>query len=350
MANLSLPVKRVSVGVDVHASTYSVHWQNDREEFGRTRMLAEPAKLISYLRNRFELPAVTVGYEAGFSGFELCRTLIEAGIKCVVIHAASIEVSRDRAKTDRRDAKKIAEQLHSGRTLKFVRVPSREEEANRLLHRSREQLVRQRKAIQAQIRMRFYQFGIRVTEPKQALTFTRIELALKKPLPENFRIGIDAQIVIWKVLDQQIRVIEKKQKELLKSDERAATYLSVPGVGLQTTCVLLTELGDMSQFSNSKKLYGFTGLTPQEYSSGPRVHRGCISRQGNARLRHVLVEAAWMAIRKDAELRRNFELLARRTGKKKAIVAIARKLIGRIRAMFQTQEFYRSQRTLKRAA
>lgn len=76
-------------------------------------------------------------------------------------------------------------------------------------------------------------------------------------------------------------------------------------------------------------------LTPSEHSSGESIRRGHITRQGNSRVRCVLCEAAWRAIRKDASLRAFLERLYPRTGKKKAIVAVARKLIGRIRAAFR---------------
>jgi len=96
----------------------------------------------------------------------------------------------------------------------------------------------------------------------------------------------------------------------------------------------------MSQFNNERQLFSYTGLTPCEYSSGENIRRGHISRQGNSRLRAILVESAWRAIEKDRVLAEFFERLYPRTGKKRAIVAVARKLIGRIRAAFHNQVNY----------
>lgn len=349
MASVSPILGRVSIGVDVHAITYALEWVSEGGLRGRTCMPAEPVNLIAFVDHRFKEADVTVAYEAGFSGFELYRQLKEGGINCIVVHAASIEVSRERVKNDRRDAKKIATQLHAGR-LKGIRVPSREEEAKRVLHRTREQLIRKRSATKAQIRMRFYQFGCRVTGPKEHLTFAKIEAALERRFPREFHIGIESLVSTWQALNKEIALLERREKEVLATDERMPVYLSVPGIGFQSACILCTELGDMSQFPNERALFCFTGLTPQEHSSGERECKGHISRQGSGRLRHVLVEAAWVAVRKNPELNRCFQRLATRTGKKKAIVAIARKLIGRIRAMFRKKEFYRSQRALKLAA
>ena len=100
------------------------------------------------------------------------------------------------------------------------------------------------------------------------------------------------------------------------------------------------ELGDLSQFKNERQLFSYTGLTPSEHSSGDNIRRGHITRQGNSRVRMVLCEVAWRAIKKDKDLKEFFDRLYPRTGKKKAIVAVARKLIGRIRAAFRQQTLY----------
>jgi transposase len=98
----------------------------------------------------------------------------------------------------------------------------------------------------------------------------------------------------------------------------------------------------MSQFKNERQLFSFTGLTPSEHSSGETIRRGHISRQGNSRVRGILIEIAWRAIDKDQALAEFFNRLFPRTGKTKAIVAVARKLIGRIRAAFQKGEDYQT--------
>ncbi len=87
-------------------------------------------------------------------------------------------------------------------------------------------------------------------------------------------------------------------------------------------------------------MFSYTGLTPSEFSSGDTVRKGHITRQGNKRVRYILNQAAWRAIKKDRDLKEFFDRLAPRTGKKRAIVAVARKLIGRLRAAFKTGQPY----------
>ena len=103
---------------------------------------------------------------------------------------------------------------------------------------------------------------------------------------------------------------------------------------------LATELGDLSRFANERALFSYTGLTPSEYSSGATVRRGRISRQGSSRVRHVLVEIAWRTVPRDPVLQEIFERIAATRGKQRAIVAIARRLVGRIRACFRQGTMY----------
>ena len=233
-------------------------------------------------------------------------------------------------KTDKRDSLKMADQLSSGR-LGGIRIPTVEEEDRRLLTRTREQLMRARRRVQTQVRMRLHQFGLFPASIERVIRLKDVEELLPR-LKGELKFSIECLSAQWQFLAAQIKSIDRRLAERAKSCPFEATYRSVPGIGPLIARVLADELGDMRQFPNVRALYSFTGLTPGEYSSGDKVYRGHISRQGSSKLRHMLVEAAWKAIHKDAGLRESFELLAKRSGKKRAIVAVARKLIGKIRA------------------
>ena len=103
---------------------------------------------------------------------------------------------------------------------------------------------------------------------------------------------------------------------------------------------MATELGDMTRFANERALFSYTGLTPSEHASGASVRRGHISRQGSSRIRQLLVETAWRALPRDPVLQERFDRIAATRGKKRAIVAIARRLTGRIRACFRQGTTY----------
>jgi transposase len=213
-----------------------------------------------------------------------------------------------------------------------MRVPTEEEEQRRLLTRTRDQLMNKKRRVMVQIRMRLHYFGL---FPES------IERRIKLQDVEDILTGLEGELQRtigmlrdeWIELAKRIKEIDRLLVEQAKEDPLDAVCRSVPGVGPLISRILSAELGDMSQFRNERALFSFTGLTPSEYSSGGHICRGhiCrghISRQGSTRLRHMLVEAAWKAVRKDPVIKEYYIKLSERIGKRKAIVAVARKLVG----------------------
>ena len=210
-----------------------------------------------------------------------------------------------------------------------------------MLTRTRQQLVADRTAVQNKLRMKCHQMGLIASDDTRKMSHALIkELLTQSPSPE-FTISMEAYWAIWKSLDEQLSKLESLLKQQAERDPNERIYRSAPGIGKISARVLSNELGNMSQFRNERQLFSYTGLTPSEYSSGDSIRRGHITQQGNSRVRAILVEIAWRAIKQDKALAAFFERLYPRTGKKRAIVAVARKLIGRIRAAFQQGDIYR---------
>ena len=337
---VSFAGKRVYIGLDVHRSFFVASCLCEGEVVKRCRIPSQSKAVISLIEKNFPESEVKTCYETGYSGFWLHRDLEAAGISNIVVHAAGIEVAaNDRVKTDKRDSLKLARQLFSGQ-LRGIRVPSTEEEYRRLLTRTREQLMKAKRRTQVQIRMKLHQFGLFPGHIQRAITLRDIEALLESLEEGELKYSIECLRSQWEHLVEEVKALDKHLLAQGQSDRLEEAYRSVPGIGKLGARVLSNELGDMRQFPSVRALYSFTGLTPGEYSSGGSIHRGHISRQGSARLRYVLVEAAWKALRKDRVLRESFERIAARAGKKRAIVAVARKLAGKIRAVIRDQTKY----------
>ena len=339
-AKISYEGKKVFVGIDVHKKSYSVVAVVEGVIVKKWRTVASPDKLGEQLRRYFPGASIHTAYEAGFSGFVLHRVLEQAGIDNIVVNPGSIEVAiNNRVKTDKRDARKIATLLEA-RRLTGIRVPSPQQEQERMLTRTRQQLVEERSAIKNRIRMKCHQMGLIDPNDNREMSHKMVEEMLTQSPSQEFTLVIKAYWAVWKSIETQIRQLEQKLKEQAKTDPNETIYRSAPGIGFLSSRILSLELGDMSQFANERQLFSYTGLTPSEFSSGDTVRKGHITHQGNRRVRCILNQAAWKAITKDRHLKEFFERLTPRTGKKKAIVAVARKLIGRIRAAFRHQTPY----------
>ena len=132
------------------------------------------------------------------------------------------------------------------------------------------------------------------------------------------------------LIDAQMRLI----KELAGTDlyrERVRLLRTVPGIRLLTAMEFLVELGDVKRFPTSRQLAAYVGLTPAQYSSGEHTRMGRITRTGKAYLRGMLIESAWILVRKDPQIHAKYEQIKLRSGAKRAIVAIARRLLIRAR-------------------
>lgn len=332
--------KTIYLGIDVHKDSYSVSAICDGTLIKRDRLLADPKKLMDYC-NKFKGVRIKSAYEAGFSGFHLHRFLVSQGIDNIVVHPASIEVgSRDSVKTDKRDSLKIATQLAAGR-LSCVYIPSEEREDKRNLTRLREQFAKQRVRISCQIKSLLHLHGFIKPHTNPRICDKWMKNILKMDLKKNLRFSLKTMWQAWRYCSVQISLINKRIADEV-GEERwlEAIYCSFPGIGPTNAHRLISEIGDASQFSSVKKASCYAGLTPREYSSGEHTRQGHITRQGKPALRKILVEAAWIAIRKDKEFAEIFEKLSKRTGKKRAIVAIARMILERIVTCVKGKRLY----------
>jgi len=115
---------------------------------------------------------------------------------------------------------------------------------------------------------------------------------------------------------------------------------SIPGVGMISAMGLLLELQDVSRFRRAEQLAAYVGLTPSQYSSADKVRMGRITGIGKNTLRSPLVEASLTLIREDQAMREKYERIKIRSGRKRAIVAVAPTLLLRMRRILLDKQTY----------
>lgn len=340
--------KTVFVGMDVHKKTYSITAVCEGEVVKKATFKADPIELIKFCKKNFAGAKIVSAYEAGFCGLYLHRCLVAAGIQNLVVDAASIEVAvGNRVKTDKRDSLKIALHLSQGR-LQSIHIPTVEREDKRAVSRARNVLVEHKTRTANQLKALLFQHGLiryddtKVVSPKWIATIQTLEM-----LP-GLKFAVDQSISTWLYFHEEIKKVDQQLQ--LQAEEDSAidkVYRSVPGIGRTSARYLANELGDTSQFSNERKAFSYAGLTPSEYSSGEHVRQGHITRRGKPIIRKILTQVAWMAIKHDFSLMEIYLRLKRKVGGKKAIIGVARRLLGRIRACFRTKTLYGTKKELE---
>lgn len=148
---------------------------------------------------------------------------------------------------------------------------------------------------------------------------------------------------LYHFLDKQIvkqTVLLGKLSETKLYRERVQILLTIPGIGMLGAMELLLELQDVTRFRQADQLAAYVGLTPSQYTSADKVRMGRITCMGKNTLRAMLVQAAWALIRKDGVMREKYERIKARAGAKRAIVAIARTLLIRMRRLLLDRNPY----------
>jgi transposase len=142
---------------------------------------------------------------------------------------------------------------------------------------------------------------------------------------------------LWSDLIKRTTPLEVAvEQEALRRPE-VVRLMSHPGVGPSTALTFVLTVGEPTRFATSKQLASYLGLIPAEHSSGRKQRLGHIRKQGKARLRGLLVEAAHSAVQREAELGRCYRRLAMKKNRSLAAVALARKLAVRLWWMWKRE-------------
>lgn len=329
--------KAVFCGIDIHLNHWSICFFCDGEVVEKHSIHPRYDVFLYLLKNQFgTAKTMSIVYEAGFSGFWLYRKLTADGYKCMVTPPNRIPTQRDKIKTDRRDAEKLARYLAAG-ILKTVFVPPPETESHRRLLRRRSRLVRKQTQIKNQIKSFLNLYGL--TKPDSIRTYwSKAYMQWLKDL----RFEQECDNFILNGLLRNCTQVREELAELTRYIRRLAystqyhdsfkRLTALRGVGLVTAMTFLLELFNISRFTNTSRFSSYLGMTPSQHSSGEHIHLGAISHQGNSYLRHVLVESAWTVIKHDPHLREKYNRIrVKGTNGNKAIVAVARSLAVRLR-------------------
>ena len=318
------------VGVDVHKRTYTVTvWTPVRGVVASWTQPAEEALLLARLA-AIRSGVGGVAYEAGPTGFGLCRRLRTAGFAAdVVAPSRTPSSSGRRTKCDRRDSEQLAFLLGK-EMLTPVYVPTPKEEADRQLVRRRDQVMGWVRRVKSQIKSLLLQHGIE--EPAGLAYWSRASVQALRDLS----LGPAMRQVVDSLLDELASAAAQRDRLSRQVSDLAATprhaaaaalLRHVPGVGLVTAMTFLTELPRPERFGRPTQLGSYLGLAPLVRQSGETEHRGPIMKAGNRRLRTILIEAAWQWIRYDPAARTRYDHLKQNTKSGyKAITGVARRL------------------------
>lgn len=333
------------VGIDLHKRKWVVTVRTFDLELKTFTTIADKNILLKSLHNGWFGARFKAVYEAGCFGYHLAEFLNQNSIKTSIVSPQKIPVEPgNHVKTDPKDSRKLARELSKG-DLIGIYCPSKQAQLDRALMRKRNQIVKRKVQIQLQIRAILTFYGINANFPMSGQWSKEFLKELKSILFDHqfFDKAFKQTIEEYEYENQKLKEINKMIIELSKTErfKKLVTLLcTVPGIATLTAMVLILELVEIRRFSNADKLSSYLGLTPSEHSSGEKVRRGHLTGMGNSKLRNILIEASWVAIRKDLALLEKFNRVRRGKSKTRAIVSVAKSMAARIRRVWLTGEPY----------
>jgi len=315
------------IGLDVSlASTAICVVSTQGKVVKETAAPSEPEDLVRVLRG---LPGrvVGVGLEAGPLSQWLYQHLTEAGFATVLMETRQVKgaLKAMPIKTDRRDAEGIARLLQMG-WFRPVHCKSLSAQEMRALLSSRKAIQQAALSLELSIRGVLRNFGLKMGQVAKGRFEQRVlELAEGNPMLEA---AANPILNARRALRQELAGVEKLLRDHAKSDRVCRQLMTMPGVGYRVALTVKAAIDDPERFRSSRDVGPWVGLTPRREQSGERNIIGEISRAGDGGLRTALYQAATVMLHSG---RPNWLSawawnVAKRRGKKRATVALARRI------------------------
>lgn len=346
--------QNIYVGIDVHLKNWHV---TVLTESGFKRKFSQPSSayaLFEHLQKHYPGGIYHAVYESGFTGFSTYYSLTAYGMKCTIAHAADIPVGQYESvmKTDAVDSERLARALREGSLRNPVYVPSKELLDHRGILRFRTLLQKQLGGYKSRVKHLLHTNGVSFPDcfsrlsthwSRRFMGWLRDDVRLLSPTRET----LDLLLEQIDKLRGDVLSVTRRIRQLSRTEpyaSRVALLLSVPGIGMLTAMHLLTEIEKPERFNGQRAFASYLGLVPTCHDSGEKKRTGEMTFRGNKRLRTLLVESSWIAIRQDRALAACYGRFCKRMEPQEAIVRIARKLSNRILSVLKTGKMYEYER------
>jgi transposase len=317
-----------SVGIDLHKHSITICVLNEEREI-LFRQTIPCACRDGILKTFQELRPFQVVIEATASYYWLVELLEPLAQRIVLANPKKLRViAESTRKTDRIDAYILALFLAMD-MIPQAYQPTPRQRQHRALVRQRQYLQGQLTAVQTKIRRILSDYN---ADRRDLFTVAGLDYLAKYSLNDSDRLIVKQLTDQWHFLKLQLAAMTKRLQQFARQApaaeaEARALLASIPGVGPVTTNVVISELGDVQRFSSAKKVCAYAGLVPIVRESDRKRKELPITKAGSGLLRWALVQAAWRVVGQTRRWGVAYQRLKKRRGAKKAIVAIARRLL-----------------------
>jgi transposase len=330
------------VGIDLHKKTIALCVVNQERKIVTRKTLhcAEPEKIRAFFAGLDPFEAVV---EATASYEWLWELLEPLAQRLVLAHPKKLRIiAESTRKSDRLDAQVLAEFLALDMIPQAYR-PTPRQRQHRALVRQRCYLRQRITSVKNKIRRLVSNYNADRPDLFHEEGLAYLE---KLALAPADRFILKQLLELWEYLEKQLQALDKELATFAKKGptaeaEARAVLRTIPGVGAVTVDIVVSEVGDVKRFRSEKAVVAYAGLAPGRRESAGHSKEMGITKEGSRLLRWALVEAAWRLVRQCHRWQTVYDQLRHRRGKKKAIVAVARRLLTVMVAVWRSGQPYR---------
>ena len=314
---------RQYVGIDFHRRrSVIVRLSADGERLGLHRIVNDPFELAAVMGLCGEQPAVVI--EATYGWYWAVDLLQDLGATVHLANPKALNWGDRRVKNDEVDAHDLADMLRLNRLAEaWIAPPAIRELRERVRYRAK--LVQLRSGLKAQVHAVMAKEGVlpQVSDmfgPAGTRQLDQLELGTP------FALRVQSLRELIGIYDREVATLERDIHAHLKGHVGYRAVQAVNGIGKVSAAVLVAEIGDVTRFPTPAHLCSWVGLTPKHRESDLKTRRGRISKQGSRLIRATLIEGI-SRYHGGSVLDAQYHKIAKRRGKNKARVALARKVL-----------------------
>ena len=335
--------KMIYVGMDISSKDFVVYAQNDRKKVRFKGSVAPSKKGLRELIAALGMERKLFVFEAGNQMKWIADFLKRLGEDMHIVHPNEVKWIAESGgkKTDKVDARKLAELARADMLPRKVHVAEGKVRTLRELTAARETLLRKRVSLMNSLRGYLKQEGTRLPVKFFSSDEWQVKLIDMKLLPQteaivaSFMAAIESMVESEKSLNAEIMKI---------NDDTIERIETVPGIGRLSSRVLFGALAEASRFDSSKHVANYGALSPTVYQSGEETRMGSVSRAGRKEIRRALLQCAHAVVRMKAAgakpLQEFFLRVEKKRGKKRALIALARKMLTVVYAVWKSETDY----------
>jgi transposase len=278
-----------TIGLDLAKHVFQVHGVDEQGSV----IVRKPLRRSAVLKFFANLAPCTVGIEACASAHYWAREIAALGHAVRLMPPAYVKPYVKRGKNDTADAEAICEAVLRP-TMRFVPVKSAEQQANAMIYKVRELLVRQRTQLSNALRSHLAEMGIVAAQGRSKLEALLAVVGDQNDerLPAAAREALQELVRQIEALDARIEPLEQEIVNQVRSSDAGRRLVSIPGIGPIIAGALLAMVPDPGGFSSARHFATWLGFAPRQKSSGGKQRLGSISKQGNRYLRSLLILGA----------------------------------------------------------